>query len=89
MLEKLSKVGEVSVRTTLAVTSSGEETNQRSEVSAEFCAKAGREGFAKRSKVSIPLASVFEGRLLQLALGSSAFVSRSLLILVLQNDSEV
>ena len=78
------EIGKVSVRTALAVTSSGEETNQQLEASAEFCAKAGREGLAAQSKGSILLASVCEGRFLQLALASSTLVSCRMLVFFLK-----
>ena len=44
------------VRLVRAGMSSEEETNWRSESSAEFCAKAVRERVAVRLKISIPLA---------------------------------
>ena len=46
------------VRTVLAVMSLEEETNQRSELAVEFCAKVEREDFAVLFKSVSPLASM-------------------------------
>ena len=90
MQENLSKVGTGGWWSLNSVwcslwRSSGEEINQRLESSAEFCAEAVGESFAARSKINIPLAFMHVRYILQLALASSTFTSRSLQILVLQN----